>query len=94
MNKYQIAKREKGLCLTCDDPAVPGKSRCKKCLELAKVKQRMYYQNKVENDPEFLKKRNEYFKQWCKKNPDKVAVYKERKSEYNRRYEWSGVLDG
>lgn len=93
MNKYQIAKREKGICLTCDEPAVPGKTRCKRCLEITAVKQKMYYQNKIKNDPLYLKKRREYIKQWEKKNPDKVAVYKERRTEYNRRYNWKGVDD-
>ena len=93
MNKYQIAKKEKGICLTCDDPAVPGKTRCKRCLEVIAAKQRIYYQRKCSSDPDYAKKQREYYKKWMERNPDKVAVYKSRRAEYNRRYTWGGLYE-
>ena len=90
MNKYQIAKKEKGICINCDSPAVPRRSRCQQCLDFVAAKQRIKYQTQ-KNDPEYVKRRREYMRIWREKNPEKVAVYKTRQTEYNKRYNWKGL---
>ena len=87
MNKYQYRK-ENGLCVSCGDRAVPGRTRCIGCLQVAAAKQKIRYQERGE---EYRKAKYEYVKKWQKNNPERMEVYKSRKSEYNKRYLWSGV---
>lgn len=82
MNKYQQYRKDNGLCLDCNEKAAPGKSRCYRCLQIIAAKQRIRYQT----DPEYRERTREYKRQWEKDNPEKMAVYKARKSMYNRKY--------
>jgi hypothetical protein len=38
------------------------------------------------NDPEYKKEKREYQKRWKENHPEKMEVYKARKSMYNRKY--------
>lgn len=82
MNKYQQYRKDNGICLGCDDKAAPGKTRCYRCLQIIAVKQKARYHD----DPEYRKRKMEYQKQWVKNNPERMAMYRERKSMYNRKY--------
>lgn len=87
MNKYQLYRKANGLCISCGEIAVPGKTRCIGCLQVAAAKQRIKYQERIAADPEsFRRERREYVKKWQERNPEKVALYKSRKSQYNRKY--------
>lgn len=92
MNKYQKYRFENGLCLDCSERAVPGKTRCYRCLQIIAVKAKMRYQERM-NDPEYRNKQREYQKKWKEDHPENMAVYKSRRSEYNRRYRWGGLHD-
>ena len=85
MNIYQQYRYDNGLCLDCNEVAAPGKTRCYRCLQIIAVKQKMRYQERM-NDPEYREKQKKYHKEWEKNNPEKMAVYKARKSMYNRKY--------
>lgn len=85
MNKYQQYRRENGLCIDCAEKAAPGKSRCYRCLQIIAAKQKIRY-HEQSNDPEYTEKRREYQKKWQENHPDRMAVYRERKSMYNRKY--------
>ena len=80
--KYQYRKQN-GLCVICESPAVSGKTRCAMCARICNAKTRMRYEKLT---PEQKTKKSEYWKKWCYAHPEKVAVYNSRKSEYNRRY--------
>jgi hypothetical protein len=85
MNIYQQYRRDNGLCLDCNEVAAPGKTRCYRCLQIIAVKQRERYHERM-NDPEYKKKKREYQKRWKENHPEKMEVYKARKSMYNRKY--------
>jgi hypothetical protein len=80
--KYQYRKQN-GLCVICESPAVSGKTRCAMCAKIYNTKARMRYEKLT---PEEKEKISEYWKKWWNAHPEKVAVYNSRKSEYNRRY--------
>ena len=82
MNKYQKYRKDNGLCIGCGEVAAPGKSRCFRCLQIIAVKQKARYHD----DPEYRERKKEYQKKWVEKNPDRMAVYRGRKSMYNRKY--------
>lgn len=85
MNKYQQYRKDNGLCLDCNERAAPGKTRCYRCLQIIAVKQRERYHERM-NDPEYKKEKREYQKRWKENHPEKMEVYKARKSMYNRKY--------
>ena len=90
MNKYQQYRKDNGLCLDCGEMAAKGKTRCIRCLQIIAAKQKMREHQKREADPEgYREAKNRYRRNWEEKNPDKVAVYRQRKSEYNKRYNWA-----
>lgn len=82
MNKYQQYRKDNGLCLDCNERAAPGKTRCYRCLQIIAVKEKERYRN----DPEYRERKKAYQKQWCEKHPERMAVYRERKSMYNHKY--------
>lgn len=84
--KYQYC-RENGLCYTCGERAEPGKSRCLRCLQIEAAKEKI---RRDEKGDDYRRARAEYIKNWQENNPDKMEVYKGRKSEYNRRYRNGG----
>lgn len=87
MNKYQQYRKDNGLCLDCNEVAAPGKTRCYKCLQIIAAKQRIRDQEKRDADPDgYRRAKNMYRKEWEKRNPEKMAVYRERKSMYNHKY--------
>lgn len=90
MNNWYKYRKENGLCVSCGDRAVPGKTRCLGCLQIAAAKQRMRYQD---GGDAYRKAKYQYVKKWQKENPEKMEVYKSRRSEYNKRYNWGGVYE-
>lgn len=87
MREYRKERYEKlksqGLCVVCGDPAVTGKTRCEFCAGKDR------YKSKIRRDqmtPQEKERKKEYLKKWIERNPEKMAVYESRKSEYNRRY--------
>lgn len=80
--RYQY-KKQNGICVNCDNPAVAGKTRCAVCAKIDSIKNKMRY---AELTQEEKAKKSEYLKKWWNEHPDKVTVYRSRKSEYNRRY--------
>ena len=82
INRYKYRK-ENGLCYTCGDRAEPGKSRCLRCLQIEAAKEKM---RREEKGDDYRQARREYMKKWQDENPERMAEYKRRKSEYNRRY--------
>ena len=81
MDKYQQYRKDNGLCIACGDPTNNGKTRCDMCLKIIATRQKDRYHN----DPEYRKRKLEYQRQWVEKNPEKMAVYRERKYTYNRK---------
>ena len=73
---YEYRKMN-GLCVNCGDRAEPGKVKCIGCAQIEAVKrmQRM-------EDEEYRERYQKYQQEYRKKHP----VSKEKKSEYNRRY--------
>lgn len=82
MNKYQKYRKDNGLCLDCNEIAAPGKTRCYRCLQIIAVKEKERYRN----DPEYRERKRAYQRKWCEDHPDRMAVYRERKSMYNHKY--------
>lgn len=85
MNQYYQYRRSQGLCVDCGERAAEGKTRCYRCLQIIAVKQKMRYQEQA-NGPAYREQRREYQKKWQENHPDRMAVYRERKSMYNRKY--------
>lgn len=87
MNAYTkryYERKKQGLCVRCGEQAIGGKTRCKLCSMIDAMRMRSAYHNWP------MEKRiakQEYIKRWSADHPERVAVYKARKSEYNRRYE-------
>lgn len=77
------SRKSMGLCIDCGDRAKPGCTRCVGCLQVIAVKQKM---RRKEMSDEKKAARREYERKWMAENPDRIEVYKSRKSEYNRRY--------
>lgn len=88
MNKRELYhyRRENGLCVNCGEPAVEGKTRCVSCaqFECAKAKSRYASLTPQEKHMRYLREMR-----WRKRNPEKVAIYKSRQTQYNKRYKES-----
>ncbi len=83
-HKRYYERKERGLCVICGTTnAIPGKTRCEFC---AKRNNYMCKGYRAKQTPQQIEARKEYMKEWRKNNPEKMAVYKSRTSEYNRRY--------
>ena len=82
-NSLYYVRKEQGLCVTCGDPAQEGKTQCEMCAKLQRIKQKMYR----DALPDEAKQR-QYMRvrEWLAAHPERVAEYKRRKTEYNRRY--------
>lgn len=84
-------RKEHGLCYECGEKAETGKTRCLWCLQRIAGRQRMYEERKRSENPEsYYRKKREYQKKWQEKNPEKMAVYRARKRDYNRKYFYGG----
>ncbi len=79
---YQYRK-DNHLCVDCGDRAQMGKTRCLGCSQIMNVKQRIRY---AEWSDEQKETKQAYRKGYLESHPEKVALYKSRKSEYNQRY--------
>ena len=80
-------RKEHGLCYECGDKAENGKTRCMWCLQRIAGRQKMYEERKREKNPdEYYRAKREYQRKWQTKNPEKMNLYKSRKSEYNKKY--------
>ena len=83
-------RKGKGLCVVCGNtPAVSGRTRCEFCAKRNNYMCRQYNKNKT---PQQIEARKEYMKKWIEQNPEKMEVYKSRRSEYNRRYRYGYEL--
>ena len=75
------------LCVNCGEKTDTGKTRCLRCAQIACAKERLRREEKIAMyGDDYRRAKNEYMKRWREENPDKVAVYKSRKQEYNKRY--------
>lgn len=86
--KWYLYRKENHLCVNCGERTNGGNTRCERCRQILAVKEKERYE-KLSDD----EKHEKYLKNlaWRKKNPDKVAVYSKRKSDYNRKYNWGGL---
>ena len=76
-------RKANNLCVECGDTAKPGKTRCIGCLQYQAVMSRMRWENYT---PAEKKRLRQMQKKWREDHPERMEVYKSRKSEYNRRY--------
>lgn len=86
MNKWTKIYHERkaqGLCVRCGDEAMEGRTRCKICAKIEALRNQKYYHSMT---PEKREEKRAYVKKWQVAHPERVNVYKARKSEYNRRY--------
>lgn len=76
-------RRKNGLCVNCGEIANGSQTRCLLCRQIERVKARSRY---ATLSPE--EKHQRYLKEqaWRDAHPEKVAAYKSRKPEYDRRY--------
>ena len=82
-----LYRKANGLCWGCGEIAEPGKTRCLRCAQIATAKEKMRREENIKlYGDDYRQAKREYQKSWAMKNPEKVAVYKDRKSEYNRKY--------
>lgn len=79
---YQY-RRENGLCVNCGERAVPGKSRCTSCAQVECIKARIRYAalSPREKHMRYLRE-----SEWRDRNPERVAAYKLRQPQYNKKY--------
>lgn len=83
---YQY-RLKKHLCVNCGEKTDTGKTRCLRCAQIACAKERLRREEKIAKyGDDYRRAKNEYNRKWREENPDKVAVYKSRRSEYNRNY--------
>lgn len=85
MSRIYEYRKKQGLCVNCGEVAASGKTRCIRCAQIEAVKALDRYHHKVHTDA-YRDARSQYEKKWRESNPEKMAMYKSRKSEYNRRY--------
>lgn len=76
-------RRKNGLCVNCGERAVQGKSRCIGCaqIECAKAKIRYAALSPKEKHMRYLRE-----SEWRDRNPERVATYKSRQTQYNKKY--------
>lgn len=87
MKKYRAMQKELGICYNCGCVVEDGRTRCKECLEKNAKAQRERTRRMLEQyGDDYRRAKNEYMKKWQSENPDKVAVYKSKRTEYNRKY--------
>lgn len=94
LNVTYYNRKAKGLCVKCGDPAIPGKTICEACRAIYRVKSKEY------RDSWSAEKKEKIYAKvvaWQESHPERMAEYKKRKPEYNRRqreatygsgYEW------
>lgn len=80
MNKYYAYRKDNGLCVNCGERAVPGKTRCISCLQIAAARQRMRY---YDGGDAYRKARRQYERKWAEKNREHVREYKRKWYEEN-----------
>ena len=82
-NSLYYVRKAQGLCVTCGDPAQAGKTQCETCAKFQRIKQKMY-----RDALPYEEKQRQYMRvrEWLAAHPERVAEYKRRKSEYNRKY--------
>ena len=81
--RYEKCKLDR-VCYYCGAPT-DGKTRCEWCRAKMNSHQRERERRKMESS-DYADAKRQYIKKWLNANPDRVAVYSSRKSEYNRRY--------
>ena len=88
MNSTQEYRKKNGLCLTCGELAVMGKTRCIGCLQVAAAKQKMYDDEKRNGDPDaYRDAKRKYMKKWSDKNREHVREYHRKWYEENLKME-------
>ena len=76
-------RKAHGLCVQCGAEAVQGKTKCETCADFDKMYMKEKYHRMT---PEQKAHKLARDKAWLMAHPDRVAEYKRRKPEYNRRY--------
>lgn len=82
MNQREY-RLENGLCVNCGEPADANKTRCWRCLQIECVKAKARYENLTPEEKQIRYAREQA---WRKMHPKNVAVYKNKQTEYNKRY--------
>ena len=84
MNKYQLYRREHGMCIDCGAKVMDGRSRCPGCLRKVADRQRMYEaKKKMDNPDAYYQAKRQYQKKWADKNREYVRAYKRKWYEEN-----------
>lgn len=81
-------RRANHLCIECGERAKDGCTRCIGCLQYQAAMSKLRRARYTDEDK---KAAYEYHKKWLADHPDNVKAYKNRKSEYNRRYTYGGL---
>ena len=81
MNSTYEYRKNNGLCVSCGDRAEPGKMKCIGCYQIDAIK-RMHRMEDEEYREKYQAYQHEYQKRYREKHP----ISKDKKSEYNRRY--------
>ena len=81
-------RRANHLCIECGERAKDGSTRCIGCLQYQAAMAKLRRERYTDEDKKAV---YEYHKKWLADHPDRVEVYKSRKSEYNRRYTYGGL---
>lgn len=76
-------KRRLCMCVKCGKPT-GGKAHCPDCLAIARVKERMRYRNKTDEERRELYLKN---KRYLAAHPEKAELYRERRLRERRIYD-------
>lgn len=77
-------RKENGLCVNCGEILDGGTAtRCLRCAQIERVKAHERYERL---SPEEKAKKRQRECEWRKRNPEKVAIYKSRQVQYNKKY--------
>lgn len=82
--KLYMYRKNNHLCVNCGEKTDGGTvTRCIRCAQIERIKANERY---AKLSPEEKNKKYQQQQEWRRNNPQKVAKYAERKTEYNRRY--------
>ncbi len=79
MNKYQLYRRQHGMCISCGEKVIDGRSRCPACLRRIADHQRVYEERKKKDNPDaYYQAKRQYQKKWADKTREHVREYKRK----------------
>lgn len=79
-------RRANNLCVNCGDKS-DGHAYCEDCRQIIRIKYKDRWDKRSEEEKQAKREyHREYRKEYLRRKPEKAALYKSRRSEYNRRY--------